>query len=274
MQQIFQSLWDSRVAHDKWHASTTVSIGLRLCEVKFALGDRTKANELIEDMLYNLRDVHGPLHPLTLQCENLRARFFNRQGQHHCALDIHRNLLEEALRRQVHDHHSDSGIGSTPYDLTSIMLEQTRYLKAAYEFNGGWDHHGADHYLPILERIFRFGSQSHRQPWNELGKPSAWEPVCRFKKGDLDALDIESAESAGSSGFWKPPTEWTIVEAQGETEMFDDFSDDDNAWHHEERFSQQWAPESETRTFGESKELVLHEKSGRSEYFQMDESIF
>lgn len=256
---------------------TTVSIGLRLCEVKFALGHRSKANELIEDMLYNLRDVHGPLHPLTIQCENLRARFFNRQGQHNYALDIHRNLLEEALRRQGHDHYSaDSGIGFTSYDLNSVMLEQTRYLKAAYEFNGGWDQHGADHYLQVLEQAYGVGSQNHHQGhhhWNEVGKPSTWEPTCRFKKTEHGAIDIESIDDPVSSGFWMPPTEWTIVDSQEETGMFNDFSDGDDAWHHEETFTEEeWANETGTQEFGESRELVLHERSSRANYLQVVEN--
>ena len=70
-----------------------MSIGRRLCEVKFAAGHHDSVILLLEDVCYNLRDVLGSLHPATVESERLRARLYTQCGKHADAMDVHAYLL-------------------------------------------------------------------------------------------------------------------------------------------------------------------------------------
>jgi hypothetical protein len=106
LEHILQYLRDTRMSRN-CSGAATVATGRRLCEVKFAAGHQTSALVLLESICYNLRNVYGPLHRLTVECETLRACFHNTCGNHKAAKDIHVHLLEEVGKidrsNSIHD---------------------------------------------------------------------------------------------------------------------------------------------------------------------------
>ncbi|PYI03930.1 hypothetical protein BO78DRAFT_388888 [Aspergillus sclerotiicarbonarius CBS 121057] len=239
LEQIFQSLWNARILLDNWHLSTTVSIGLRLCEAKFARGRTSEAHELIGDMLYNLHDVYDEFdhfHPLIIRCENLRASFHNRQGQHSLALEVHHDLLTQAVGRH-HSHRSEDALlaSAASESWGDIMLEQARSLKATYELNAGWDLHGAEYYMGTLEEAFELGSSSAgREHWHSLGRPSTWQPVCPIPKATRGQFDITGLTGEDVVALWVAPRNWTIPEDEAEEsagELLEPTADEeDRSW--------------------------------------------
>ena len=219
-QQIFQSLWNARIQLDNWHLNTTVSIGLRLGEVKFAQGQCNEAHDLIDDLLYNLHDVYDEvdeLHPLILRCETLRARFHNRQGQHSLALQVHHDLLAQAVDRYLaqNSHEAQAPLAGTPSEAwNDLMLEQVRSLKATYELNEGWDLHGAETYLNTLNEAFDLAAGS--AAWDSLGTPSTWQPVCPVPKTSRGEFDLTGLHGEDVRGLWVAPQHWTIPEDESE----------------------------------------------------------
>lgn len=181
--------------------------------MKFARSHQPQAISLIEDICYNLRDVYGPLHALTVQCENLRARFLNSQGQYDNSSRIHADLIQETLRGRQHD---DS--------ITALILEQSRLFKAAFALSGGWSENAnRDQYLGLMNEAFDeyLGENEHGQ---EVGRASTWQPVCGLNKPDVIGYELEfgrqiepELDNAKDLGCWKAPDDWTLTE-EGEME--------------------------------------------------------
>ncbi|KAH7020588.1 hypothetical protein EDB80DRAFT_772218 [Ilyonectria destructans] len=125
LERILQYLWDTRMSRS-WSGAATVATGRRLCEVKFAAGHQTSALTLLESICYNLRDVYGSLHHLTVECETLRASFHNTCGNHRGARDIHIHLLEQIGKMDRNDSTHDLEY------LSGVASDQAKRLKWVY----------------------------------------------------------------------------------------------------------------------------------------------
>lgn len=200
-QQIFKTLWDFR-SRLTWGAQSTMSLGERLCEVKFALGERKEALDLLQDICYNIRDVYGPLHPLSVECDNLRARLLNTDGQHDHALSIHANVLQEALTQR--DSRPSGIIGGQDY-LGLILEEQPGLLNATLGLKGGWCDNERDRYAHIIDEVFSMGNS------------------------DLMDFHVPS-EQARVVGCWVAPEEWTLNEENPTDETGDDLFGSNSDW--------------------------------------------
>lgn len=182
MERILQYLWDTRMSRD-WNGAATVATGRRLCEVKFAAGHHTAALVLLESICYNLRDVYGALHHLTVECETLRASFHNTCGNHKAARDIHVYLLEQISKTDkkngsMHDHDH----------LNGVIMDQAQRLRWAYQQNGDDDkeeafyqsllHKAGDHLTghaghgnSDLREIMALGGEMRETGWQP---PEVW----------------------------------------------------------------------------------------------------
>ncbi|KAF4345549.1 hypothetical protein FBEOM_499 [Fusarium beomiforme] len=158
LERILQFLWDTRMSRN-WSGAATVATGRRLCEVKFAAGHQSSAMSLIESICYNLRDVYGPLHHLTVDCETLRASFHNTCGNHRAARDIHVHLLE-----QIGSMDSDAISGRE--DLAELVMDQAKRLKWAHHNHqskaGGDDDKDESFYMSILRNAQSSVGGHHR----------------------------------------------------------------------------------------------------------------
>ncbi|KAM0491000.1 hypothetical protein ACHAP8_010979 [Fusarium lateritium] len=145
LERILQYLWDTRMSRN-WTGAATVATGRRLCEVKFAAGHKEAAMTLVESVCYNLRDVYGPLHHLTIDCETLRASFHNTCGNHRAARDIHVHLLEQI-------GNMDREAIADREDLVDLVMDQAKRLKFAHHHHrnkGGEDEKDESFFMGIL----------------------------------------------------------------------------------------------------------------------------
>ncbi|KAK1143878.1 hypothetical protein N8T08_005993 [Aspergillus melleus] len=210
--EIFQSLWDARVCLDDWHLGTTISIGLRLCKVKFARQRTDEAQDLITDILYNLLDVYGEdsLNPVIIQCKNLYASFLREEGEYSNAFEVHWELLEKAVSKYSHSETSSQqdtdaqNWGATVLEpKNDVMFEQLRLLKSTYELNGGWEGLGEEYYMPLLQDAYDLGARSTApERWKSVvQEPSTWVPR-------------QTEESIAENVLGRPeqPDNWTIPE--------------------------------------------------------------
>ncbi|RGP81428.1 hypothetical protein FLONG3_573 [Fusarium longipes] len=187
LERILQFLWDTRMSRN-WSGAATVATGRRLCEVKFAAGHQAAAMSLVESICYNLRDVYGPLHHLTVDCETLRASFHNTCGNHRAARDIHVHLLEQI-------GNMDSDAISEREDLAELVMDQAKRLKFAHHHHrskdGGEDDKDESFYASILRNAQNSVHGRHRIESNEFG--------------DAMTLDGERIETK-----WKHPENWSL----------------------------------------------------------------
>ncbi|KAF4448942.1 hypothetical protein F53441_7711 [Fusarium austroafricanum] len=186
LERILQYLWDTRMSRN-WSGDATVATGRRLCEVKFAAGHKEAAMTLIESICYNLRDVYGPLHKLTIDCETLRASFHNTCGNHRAARDIHVHLLEQIGSM-------DSDAMADRDDLVELVMDQAKRLKFAHHHHrskGGDDDKDESFYATILRNAQNSVHGHHRIESN----------VFR----DAMTLDGEKMETK-----WKHPENWSL----------------------------------------------------------------
>ena len=130
LQQILQILWDSRTNESR-SLKTNISIGRRLCEVKFALQHHTAALSLLEDICYNLRDVLGSLDPITLECERLWARLNTQCGNHKAAMDIHTHVLQSVTTLG-----KDRGLSRD--EIAAVGVDELKNLRKLHWTCGGW----------------------------------------------------------------------------------------------------------------------------------------
>ncbi|KAL2214433.1 hypothetical protein CC79DRAFT_1328345 [Sarocladium strictum] len=187
LEQILQYLWDTRMSRN-WSSAATVATGRRLCEVKFAAGHQTSALVLLESICYNLRDVYGSLHRLTVDCETLRASFHNTCGDHQAARDIHVHLLEQIGNMDRDDSMLDQE------HLHGVASDQAKRLKWVYHnHHEGEDERGEAFYESLLHK-----ASNHL----EGGHASSHDMA------DLRELAALSGEKRETK--WKAPTDWSL----------------------------------------------------------------
>ncbi|KAF4495968.1 hypothetical protein FAGAP_7902 [Fusarium agapanthi] len=168
--EVLKYLWDKRMSRN-WSGASTVATGRRLCEVKFAAGHQSSAMSLIESICYNLRDVYGSLHHLTVDS----------------ARDIHVHLLE-----QIGNMDSDAISGRD--DLAELVTDQAKRLKWAHhshQSKAGEDDKDESFYLSIIRNAQSSVGGHHR--------------IESASFGDAFKLDGEKMETR-----WKHPENWSL----------------------------------------------------------------
>lgn len=131
LQWILNDLWSVRHSQTSWPATTVVAIGRRLVEVRFAMGERSSALHLLEDICYNLRRVWGPLDKTTLEMEDLRAQMYTSLGQHARAMAVHEDILAHLTSDEL-----DLDL-VTDKEEAEISVKYLQQLRLAFLRNGG-----------------------------------------------------------------------------------------------------------------------------------------
>lgn len=73
---LLELLWKSREGQTRWPVDTTLYLGKRLVQAQFEAGNRTAAIRLCENIVYNVRRVHGLRHYHTLSFHALLASMY------------------------------------------------------------------------------------------------------------------------------------------------------------------------------------------------------
>lgn len=185
LERILQCLWDTRMSRN-WFGAATVATGRRLCEVKFAAGHQTSALVLLESICYNLRDLYGSVHRLTVECETLRASFLNTWGNHRAARDIHVHLLEQVGQLDRNDSMHDQE------HLSGLVQDQARRLKWAYEnHQTGDDEKEESFYRSLLSKA--------------SGSLGGYDGHSHYELGDITMMGGEKTETK-----WELPEDWSL----------------------------------------------------------------
>ena len=130
-QYLLTLLWDSRSTQDKWSSSNIIWIGRRLVEVRFTHSKQSSAIALLEDIVYNLRRVWGPLDRSTLEMSTLLSSLYTASSRPQDAMAVH----EQCLRDLIINDDLDEPL---PKDAAKIATAHAELLKRAYQRNGGW----------------------------------------------------------------------------------------------------------------------------------------
>ncbi|KAB8664815.1 hypothetical protein FH972_026240 [Carpinus fangiana] len=204
LETILAHLWFSR--HDTtWDSRTSVAIGYRLCEVRFAAGQIDEAIELAEDIVYNLRRVFGPFDEVTLAFANLLSSFYSSQQRFEDAYEVHVGFLQLSLEDE---DSCDAGRRA------GVALEQMHMLRLARQrAEKLQEREQEDLYRRLVgECADRF--ESHEGAWLVLKKEvevveEEGLPVTTGKVCGQPAL-AEKARRFETKGCWHAPIEWRV----------------------------------------------------------------
>ncbi|KAI9151227.1 hypothetical protein HJFPF1_08426 [Paramyrothecium foliicola] len=202
LKKIYELLWTSRNSYE-FHLTpaTTVSIGKRLAEVHFACGEHETAFALLEDITYNLKDVYGVSHPMSLDCQRLLASMHEKLGHRKSAIDIRVNLLRGALW----DHEADGcGHGSVDKRTDSIgfYIEQLRSLRCGYASTDDHSWH-LEQNMDCLEDItakvkLMMQDSDADHSYDDLLNLEVWKNLTDFEV-DEEVFDT-----------WSAPDDWAV----------------------------------------------------------------
>lgn len=92
---ILGMLWNSRDVQQTWQPGATLALGRRYVMARYLVGDTSGAVRLAEDIVYNVRRVHGPRHHTTLDMSVLLSQIYTGIGQKYQA---HKGGVELAKR--------------------------------------------------------------------------------------------------------------------------------------------------------------------------------
>ena len=148
-------------------------------------------------MCYNLRDVLGPLHPITVECERLRARLLSMCGNHTAAIDIHGHILH-------HIASTDETVTQHPLssnEIAAIGLEEMRQLKQVYQRCGQWGSLGENFFSETHQTLVET-VPSLDERLKEIGTVSSWQATT----DELDSEDLKWASEV-SFGNWRVEVE-------------------------------------------------------------------
>ncbi|RYP76267.1 hypothetical protein DL771_001886 [Monosporascus sp. 5C6A] len=83
LQWLLTKLWNSRERQMSWPPEVMLRLGQRLVQARFSNGDYATAIKLADDLVYNMRRVHGPRHEQTLEMYALLASLYTSAGQYY-----------------------------------------------------------------------------------------------------------------------------------------------------------------------------------------------
>jgi hypothetical protein len=88
---LLNTLWTSREGQSSWPQDTIIDLGLRLVQAEFSSGNYKSAIRLCEDIVYNIKRVHGVKNPRLYSYLNLLAELYTGYANH---------LLSEAGKQE------------------------------------------------------------------------------------------------------------------------------------------------------------------------------
>jgi hypothetical protein len=212
LEHILSRLWDSRTRYN-WTYATTINIGTRLCEARFAAGNHAGAFSLLEDICYNVQDSFSSLDQLSIKCETLRAKMYSKAGRDSQALDVHTQLLRQIL---IHEElglgegddyfnmGSEGTGGGKALDYAAVSIQHARLLKLSVQRYGKQtftDPSSKAELENLLRDIKSRFSSSDTDKWTDIN-PDALE--------DWASRDTHPPRAA-EFGCWEKPSNWAFL---------------------------------------------------------------
>ena len=185
LQWILSDMWSARHSQPSWTANQVVTIGRRLVECRFSMGDRASALELLEDICYNLRRVWGPLDKTTLDFEALRAQMYNSTGHQAKVMLVYEEILAHLVSDELD---MDQVTASEEAAIAAKYMQELRiaFLRNGAKFPKGKDEQTYDDLYHIVVE--------------QVGKEKAWTSN---KVDDVNkwAGGMKSFKDDGSGGW-------------------------------------------------------------------------
>ena len=97
---LLNTLWTSREGQSSWPQDTIIDLGLRLVQAEFSSGNYKTAMRLCEDIVYNIKRVHGVKNPRLYSYWNLLAELYTGYANHMLA----EASKQEPASKKVSEH--------------------------------------------------------------------------------------------------------------------------------------------------------------------------
>ena len=114
-------------------------LGRRLVDVRFFHGHTDSAIDLAEDILYNLRQVYGPLHPSAVQMMNLLSSIYMSKGDRAAAMAVHEGVDSGIANVGSHDNSNLAPLEDAS-QADKVMRSKIQDLLQYYQRNDGHEH--------------------------------------------------------------------------------------------------------------------------------------
>ncbi|KXS96240.1 hypothetical protein AC579_6698 [Pseudocercospora musae] len=166
LEELLNSLWNTREAQRSWPSDVLLNLGRRLIAARYLAGYQIKAVRLAEDIAYNLRRVNGINHPATIEAYTLLAELYTGVAQNYQkesdkvpaaehfkkAFLVHEDVLRWLLSDTTGGDADDDDTAATllaehsgsdhaivdDADANKRVQKHLRLLKLAYQRLGQW----------------------------------------------------------------------------------------------------------------------------------------
>lgn len=101
LQWLLELLWSSREGQSSWSSEVVLALGKRLVQAQFASGDKSKAIRLCENIVYNVRRVHGVRHYRAISFNALLASMYTSLALKYSEEAIHENNKNKSHARDM-----------------------------------------------------------------------------------------------------------------------------------------------------------------------------
>lgn len=224
-------LWRKRNVQPSWQPEVVLNIGRHLICARYQAGKSEEAVQLCKDIAYNLRCVHGLLHPATLDAYLLLSQLYTSIGQSsqevahrdeyfEQAFFIHEDILRSLTGGKLDAHHDDE------FDpVTAVLTKKTFYpvseqeevrkkelvdkgaeankhlrlLKSSYQRLGKWPKPLTEFKKLYADVDEKFGSQLHDveriDRWQTGGYASRTTEISEGSFVEVDSWEIVSSNT-------------------------------------------------------------------------------
>ena len=191
-QWLLNRLWLSRHKRISLPKDTIVTLGRRLVDVRFFHGHVDSAIDLAEDILYNLRQVYGPLHPSAVQMMNLLSSIYMSKGDRAAALAVH-EAAESGLVNTGSQGHNQGGVTEDSSQDDKLIRSKLEDLLQSYRQEpnqGSIVQHSASLIDELARRLHTPAPQTKNGgPCGAHQPPVSWSFTIDGKDGKLDRVE-------------------------------------------------------------------------------------
>lgn len=249
LQWLLQLLWSSREGQKKWSTDTVLKLGKRLVQAQFAANKHTPAIRLCENIVYNVRRVHGLRHHYTASFQDLLASMYITLGLRYIgeasskenankkhaqemaqvyfkkAIQVHEDVLKQIVNDEDADNSDYDDDESSFNDIMSNHRGGVNgdafhpdYVSKHQELDSVRKHIRGLHlavqrYGGFVKSGSNYDTLTTRV-WEQYGKEPGFnmsQDQVLSKKWKIDAYGSGKAEAAAEEDGFRSPSDWKIM---------------------------------------------------------------
>lgn len=232
-------MWNTRDAQRSWPPEVLLNLGRRLICARYLAGSPIKAIRLAEDIAYNMRRVHGPRAPITIETYELLAQLYTSMGQTYQskgasektgplaqeyfkkALGVHEDILRLVEHEHGSGYDSDDELDTTAYLLAKEgvdVKEQKGQPTSALDTQNIDNSMIALRHLQLLKLAYqRLGGwpksyneyeRLNAQVFRTFGAEAKWKGIQGTEKWSAKEFGNGKAES--QAGGFRDIEDWSL----------------------------------------------------------------